>query len=118
MGAERVEAACQAALDAEAVNVDLVARMLERAKEAEEHSADADAPKNVVAGRFSREPPSSRPRGRRNDLPRPLGSPELRALLRRLRLGQVIDTLPERAVLAKASSIRTSTSWPWCWPMR
>ena len=54
-GPERVEAACQKALEAEAVNVNLVARMLERAKEAEEHSAGADAPKNVVAGRFSRD---------------------------------------------------------------
>lgn len=37
--------------------------------------------------------------------PAPSISPELRALLRRLRLGQVLDTLPERAALAKASSI-------------
>ena len=37
--------------------------------------------------------------------PAPSTSPELRALLRRLRLGQVLDTLPERAALAKASSI-------------
>jgi transposase len=53
-GPERVEAACQKALDAEAVNVNLVARMLERAKEAEEGHG-ADAPNNVVAGRFSRD---------------------------------------------------------------
>jgi DNA replication protein DnaC len=32
-------------------------------------------------------------------------APELRALLRRLRLGQIMDTLPERAALAKSSSI-------------
>jgi DNA replication protein DnaC len=37
--------------------------------------------------------------------PAPAVSPELRALLRRLRLGQVMDTLPERAVLAKSSSL-------------
>lgn len=37
--------------------------------------------------------------------PAPSVSPELRALLRRLRLGQVMDTLPERAVLAKSSSL-------------
>ena len=37
--------------------------------------------------------------------PAPSVSPELRALLRRLRLGQVMDTLPERAALAKSSSI-------------
>lgn len=37
--------------------------------------------------------------------PAPAVSPELRVLLRRLRLGQVMDTLPERAVLAKSSSL-------------
>jgi hypothetical protein len=37
--------------------------------------------------------------------PAPSISPELRALLRRLRLGQVMDTLPERAALAKSASI-------------
>ena len=37
--------------------------------------------------------------------PTPSITPELRALLRRLRLGQVMDTLPERAVLAKSSSL-------------
>ena len=37
--------------------------------------------------------------------PAPSVSPELRSLLRRLRLGQVMDTLPERAALARSSSI-------------
>jgi DNA replication protein DnaC len=37
--------------------------------------------------------------------PAPSVSHELRSLLRRLRLGQVMDTLPERAALAKSSSI-------------
>jgi hypothetical protein len=37
--------------------------------------------------------------------PAPSVSPELRSLLRRLRLGQVMGTLPERAALAKSSSI-------------
>ena len=37
--------------------------------------------------------------------PAPSVPPELRSLLRRLRLGQVLDTLPERAALAKSSSI-------------
>ena len=37
--------------------------------------------------------------------PPPAITPELRALLRRLRLGQVMDTLPERAALAKSSSL-------------
>ena len=53
-GAGRVEQACQRALDAEAVDVNLVGRMLERAKETA--AADAGGPAgNVVQGRFSRD---------------------------------------------------------------
>ena len=37
--------------------------------------------------------------------PVPSVPPELRSLLRRLRLGQAMDTLPERAALAKANSM-------------
>jgi DNA replication protein DnaC len=37
--------------------------------------------------------------------PAPGISPELRSLLRKLRLGQAVDTLPERAALAKSSSL-------------
>ena len=37
--------------------------------------------------------------------PAPTVSAELRALLRRLRLGQLLDTLPERLALAKAHSL-------------
>jgi len=36
--------------------------------------------------------------------PAPSVPPELRSLLRRLRLGQVLDTLPERAALAALES--------------
>jgi len=53
-GAERVEAACARALEAEAVDVNLVGRMLERAKEADQAAA-APVPSNVVPGRFSRD---------------------------------------------------------------
>jgi hypothetical protein len=53
-GPGRVEHACQRALDAEAVDVNLVSRMLERAREA----TDAGTPPapNVVCGRFARDP--------------------------------------------------------------
>jgi hypothetical protein len=55
-GAERVEAACANALEAEAVDVSLVSRMLERAKEKAAHDQDGTAlPANVVQGRFSRD---------------------------------------------------------------
>ncbi|MDQ2728745.1 MAG: ATP-binding protein [Actinomycetota bacterium] len=37
--------------------------------------------------------------------PAPTISPELRALLRRVKLGQALDTLPERLALAKARSL-------------
>ena len=52
-GADRVELACQKALDAEAIDVNLIARMLERAKEAA--PPDQPPPSNVLKGRFARE---------------------------------------------------------------
>jgi transposase len=52
-GAERVEQACARALEAETVDVGLVGRMLERAKEATE--PDSVTATNVVEGRFARD---------------------------------------------------------------
>lgn len=52
-GPERVEAACAKALEAEALDVGLVSRMLERAREKDEVQQELFAP-NVIAGRFSR----------------------------------------------------------------
>lgn len=52
-GADKVELACAKALEAEAINVNLVARMIERATEAEAH--DAPARPTVVQGRFARD---------------------------------------------------------------
>lgn len=37
--------------------------------------------------------------------PAPTVSPELRALLRRVKLGKLLDTLPERLALAKTSRL-------------
>lgn len=54
-GSDRVEVACRRALDAEAVDVNLVSRMLERARE----DSDPDAPPHhpvIVKGRFARDP--------------------------------------------------------------
>jgi hypothetical protein len=53
-GADRVDDACRRALDAEAVDVGLIARMLERATE---HATDDQPPpaSNVNAGRFARD---------------------------------------------------------------
>ena len=53
-GAERVESACAKALEAEAIDVNLVARMLERAREAA--GPEPERPSNVVQGRFARDP--------------------------------------------------------------
>ncbi len=52
-GAERVEAACAKALEAEAIDVGLIARMIERAKEQE--PVVPTPPANVVTGRFCRD---------------------------------------------------------------
>jgi transposase len=53
-GPERVEAACTRALEAEAVSVALIGRMIERATEAAP-PADTATPKPVVAARFARD---------------------------------------------------------------
>ena len=53
-GAERVEAACRKALDAEAVDVNLVGRMLERAREDTDPEIRPESV--VVPGRFARDP--------------------------------------------------------------
>ena len=53
-GADRVEAACRRALDAEAINVALIGRMLERGTE---HTAlQPTLPPTVIPARFAREP--------------------------------------------------------------
>jgi transposase len=53
-GVDRVEQACARALEAEAVDVNLVGRMLERAREAAEPERRPES--NVVEGRFARDP--------------------------------------------------------------
>jgi len=54
-GPQRVEDACARALEAEVVDVGLVSRMLERAKEKEQAEKGEEAPTNVVPGRFCRD---------------------------------------------------------------
>jgi hypothetical protein len=53
-GATRVEEACQRALDAEAIDVNLVSRMIERARESTEPDVRPDPV--VIQGRFARDP--------------------------------------------------------------
>jgi hypothetical protein len=52
-GASRVDEACRRALDAEAVDVNLVSRMLDRARESTEPDTRPDPV--VIQGRFSRD---------------------------------------------------------------
>ena len=52
---KRVERACSVALDAEAIDVNLISRMIERAKENEAAESEAPLPPNVVPGRFERD---------------------------------------------------------------
>ena len=52
-GPERVDAACARALEAEAVSVSLIGRMLERATETDSPGSPTPAP---AAGRFARDP--------------------------------------------------------------
>jgi hypothetical protein len=53
-GPERVEAACARALEAEAISVSLIGRMIERATEGERTDAPTDA--SAKPGRFERDP--------------------------------------------------------------
>ncbi len=54
-GPDRVEEACQRALDAEAIDVNLVSRMIERAMESTEPDSRPDPDPVVVQGRFARD---------------------------------------------------------------
>ena len=71
-GADRVEEACRRALDAEAVDVNLVSRMLERAREYAEPEVAPGQPV-VIQGRFARDPSefSTHHRGRAMSAPDP-----------------------------------------------
>jgi hypothetical protein len=53
-GPTRVELACTKALEAEAISVNLIARMIDRATEAE--TADVPPQPSVIQGRFARDP--------------------------------------------------------------
>ncbi|MFP5580097.1 MAG: IS21 family transposase [Acidimicrobiia bacterium] len=54
-GPERVDAACERALDAEAINVPLIGRMLERGTENDDTTAQPAPSGTVVAPRFARD---------------------------------------------------------------
>ena len=105
-GPERVEQACRRALDAEAVDVNLVSRMLERARE------DAEPERCAPTGR---DPGSLRPRSlrvrqrqrdRADERAAPHASrPSSRSSCARCKLGQLLTTLPERLALARSHEL-------------
>lgn len=81
--------------------------MIERARKAAPADAETPAPSNVVEGRFARDASEFRANkgaGRLSAIT-PSVSPELRALMRRLRLGRLLDTLPERLALARQDDV-------------
>ena len=55
-GNDRLERACERAVDAEATSVKVVIAMVERALEADAATAEAAVPDNVIVGRFARDP--------------------------------------------------------------
>ena len=104
-----VDTACQRALDLDVVNVTKIASMLEKATE---NTPLPPRPAAAATARFARDPAEYRPvqltliPGGKEDEPvtaiiRDAVSPDLRATLRALKLGQMLDTLPERLTLAR-----------------
>ncbi len=106
-----VDTACVRALELDVVNVTKIASMLEKATE----NTPPAAPPGAAAGgpvrpRPGRVPAPARPADahRRRGGGRPVTaairtpvSPDLRKMLRALKLGQMLDTLPERLALAR-----------------
>ena len=103
-GPDRVEPACRRALEAEAIDVNLVSRMLERAKEAAE--PDARPEPVVIQGRFARDPSSSRPSKQADD-DRPVTERLARAQGAHAPAPArpLLDTLPERLALARSHEL-------------
>ena len=113
-GPGRVDTACARALEAEAVSVPLIGRMLARGHR-EQHPAQPAAavpgrpapvrprPAHFATGQLPPRGPARRRRGM--SPPAPVITPELRSLLRQVKLGQLMATLPERLALARARDL-------------
>ena len=102
-GAERVDDACGRALEAERVNVSPVGRCWSGPENGGRRCRLPLSPPcgtaSVVTARSSRWEARA---DERNVCPNPTTmSPELRQVLRRPKLGQILSTLPERLVLAR-----------------
>ena len=120
-GPARVEAACARALETEVVSVPLIGRMIERATENQpvpvacchqdrppplaSPGTQATSPPRKPA--TTRQIPNNRPSGWKavwHDRPRPGHHLQLKTLLRAVKLGRCLDTLPERLALARILS--------------
>ena len=82
--------------------MNLVGRMLERARE-DAPGASGRAPWSSRAASPVTRPSSDD--GGPMSAPAPSVSPELKALMRRLKLGRLLDTLPERLALARSHDL-------------
>ena len=106
-GSGRVELACRRALEAEAVDVNLVEPHAGAGTRGHRRSPCRRAPV-VIQGRFARDAVGVRrdQGGGTVTAPAPSVSPELRSLMRTLKLGRLLDTLPERLALGAQSRAR------------
>ena len=111
-GADAVEDACRRALDAEVIDVGLIDRMLHPRQAGEQlplmPTPPAAASRFVRAGHRFRGAEAVMSPARPDATPaaKPIEvSGELKALMRRLKLGQLLDTLPERLALARSNRL-------------
>jgi hypothetical protein len=114
-GADRVDTACASALDHEVVNVSLIGRMLERGTDPAGVARHGDPrsvrPRSQPLRRHS--PPDD---GRRGPMSGPVVTPELKALLRQVKLGRCStrspNALPSPRPAASAMPSSSSSSSP------
>jgi hypothetical protein len=118
---DAVDDACRRALDAEVIDVGLIERMLTRGVGEQLPLMPAGGVAvRVLQFRFRRaETVMSPARPDATPAVKPIEvCPDLKALMRRLKLGQLLDTLPERLALPARIDCRTTISWRCCWPTR
>lgn len=110
-GADHVDEACRRALEAEAVNVGLIDRMLTRGLDGRPTAPDRDREpvcpwQQGLHHQEALMSPANRATTGRTTTPEPIEvSAEFKAPPRRLKLGRLLDTLPERLALARSEQL-------------
>ena len=113
-GDQRVEETCEVALAAEMVDVHRLERMIRdrRAEPGAHHqrrvqcdSARAPSAAREPVRTAARQGPSRRAEERRRPMTTATISPDLKAVLRRLKLSAILSTLPERLALARTQQM-------------